>query len=182
MQVTTAVMEVIAKCPHQGLEIKNISRLFQSVNDSVRVLDGIHLHARSKEFLTLLGISGCGKSTLLRIIGGLETASSGTISYKQQEPRGVSPGRGMAFQNYTLFPWLTVLENIEFGLKRKNAPVKKRCETAGKYVDLVVLHDFESLHPKSLSGSMKQWTATTRTLANDLGILLLDEPFGVLDM
>ena len=137
---------------------------------------------RSKEFLTLLGTSGCGKSTLLRIIGGLETASSGTISYKQQELRGAGSDRGMVFQNYTLFPWLTVLENIEFGLKQKNVPAKERREIAEKYVDLVALRGFESLYPKSLSGGMKQRVAIARALANDPDILLLDEPFGALDM
>ncbi|WP_283608251.1 ABC transporter ATP-binding protein [Faecalispora anaeroviscerum] len=182
MQTAVPVTEVTAKRPHQGLEIQNVSKLFQSVNGPVKALDGINLHVRSKEFLTLLGTSGCGKSTLLRIIGGLETASSGSITYQQQELKAAGPDRGMVFQNYTLFPWLTVLENIEFGLKQKNIPAKERREIAEKYVDLVALRGFESLYPKSLSGGMKQRVAIARALANDPDILLLDEPFGALDM
>lgn len=155
MQAAAAVTEVTTKRPRQGLEIRNVSKLFQGMDGLVKALDGIRLHVRPKEFLALLGTSGCGRPTLSRTIGGLETAGSGTISYKRREFRGAGSDGGMVFRNYTLFPWLTILEDIEFGLKQKNVPAKERREITEEYMDLVTLRGLESLYPKSLPDSMK---------------------------
>ncbi len=141
----------------------------------------INLHVRSKEFVSLLGTSGCGKSTLLRIIGGLETATDGTVMFKKSEIKEPGADRGMVFQSYTLFPWMTISENIQYGLKQKKVPKKEREEIAMQYIELVGLKGFEKLYPKSLSGGMKQRVAIARALANDPDVLLLDEPFGALD-
>lgn len=167
---------------HQGIEIQHVTKRFVTKRDSVTALDDVSLHVRSEEFMALLGTSGCGKSTLLRIIGGLENATEGKILFKQKEI--VEPGaeRGMVFQTYTLFPWLTVGENIGYGLKEKKVPKKEREEIVGQYVDLVGLRGFENLYPKNLSGGMKQRVAIARALANNPDILLMDEPFGALDM
>lgn len=167
---------------HQGLEIMGVTKTFTSKKRTVQALEEINLHIRSKEFVALLGTSGCGKSTLLRIIGGLEQATSGKVLFKQKEITGPGADRGMVFQSYTLFPWLTVSENIEFGLKQKGMNKKECKQIAERYVDIVGLNGFENLHPKSLSGGMKQRVAIARALANDPDILLLDEPFGALDM
>jgi ABC-type nitrate/sulfonate/bicarbonate transport system ATPase subunit len=167
---------------HQGLEIMGVTKTFVSKKRTVQALEEINLHIRSKEFVALLGTSGCGKSTLLRIIGGLEQATSGKVLFKQKEITGPGADRGMVFQSYTLFPWLTVSENIEFGLKQKGMNKKECKQIAERYVDIVGLNGFENLHPKSLSGGMKQRVAIARALANDPDILLLDEPFGALDM
>ncbi len=170
------------KMPHRGVDIIGVTKTFISKDRTVQALDKIDLHIRSKEFLALLGTSGCGKSTLLRIIGGLTEATSGKVLFKQKEITGPGPDRGMVFQNYTLFPWLTVSENIQFGLRQKGIPKKECVEIAEHYVEIVGLNGFENLHPKSLSGGMKQRVAIARALANDPDILLLDEPFGALDM
>ena len=167
---------------HQGIEIKNLTKKFVTKNSSVTALENVNLHVRSKEFIALLGTSGCGKSTLLRIIGGLEEQTEGEITFKQQKISGPSAERGMVFQTYTLFPWLTVGENITYGLKEKKVPKKERNEIMEHYVDLVGLRGFEKLYPKNLSGGMKQRVAIARALANDPDILLMDEPFGALDM
>lgn len=177
MEVTMAEEKL-----HQGIEIQHVTKRFVTKRDSVTALDDVSLHVRSEEFMALLGTSGCGKSTLLRIIGGLENATEGKILFKQKEI--VEPGaeRGMVFQTYTLFPWLTVGENIGYGLKEKKVPKKEREEIVGQYVDLVGLRGFENLYPKNLSGGMKQRVAIARALANNPDILLMDEPFGALDM
>lgn len=168
---------------HQGIDIINVSKRFDTKNGPVQALGEINLHVRSREFVTLLGTSGCGKSTLLRIIGGLEEATEGDVFFKQQRIEGPGPDRGMVFQSYTLFPWLTVRENIQFGLKLKKQMSKAEIgDIADEYIELVGLKGFENLHPKSLSGGMKQRAAIARALANDPDILLMDEPFGALDM
>ena len=178
-------METALKKPHQGLEIMGVTKLYpgEGKKPGVQALEEIDLHVRSKEFVALLGTSGCGKSTLLRIIGGLESATTGKILFKQKQLTSPGPDRGMVFQAYTLFPWLTVVENIEFGLRQQNLYTKYTCRCrAEEYIDLVGLRGFEDLYPKSLSGGMKQRVAIARAMATDPDILLLDEPFGALDM
>ncbi len=165
-----------------GLDIQGVNKIYQSKNGNVFALDQINLQVHSKEFVSLLGTSGCGKSTLLRIICGLEEATSGTIYHKGRQLQGPGPDRGMVFQAYTLFPWMTVSENIQFGLKQKHIAKKEAKEIAEHYIELVGLQGFEGQCPNSLSGGMKQRVAIARALANDPDILLLDEPFGALDM
>ena len=165
-----------------GLVVHGVEKVYQSKSGPVFALDHIDLQVHPKEFLSLLGTSGCGKSTLLRIICGLEEATAGSVWHKGQELHGPGPDRGMVFQAYTLFPWLTVLENIEFGLRQKKLPKKESRDIAEHYIDLVGLRGFEQQCPNSLSGGMKQRVALARALANDPDVLLLDEPFGALDI
>lgn len=171
------------KTQHQGIDIIGVSKQFDTKNGIVQALGTINLHVRSREFVTLLGTSGCGKSTLLRMIGGLEEPTEGNIYFRQKLIEGPGPDRGMVFQSYTLFPWLNVRENIEFGLKQKKRMSKTDVRMiADQYIELVGLQGFEKLYPKALSGGMKQRAAIARALANDPDILLMDEPFGALDM
>jgi ABC-type nitrate/sulfonate/bicarbonate transport system ATPase subunit len=147
----------------------------------VRALEPTRLEVAENDFITILGPSGCGKSTLLRIVAGLDRPSAGRVLLGGREVRGPGPDRGMVFQSYTLFPWLTVRENIAFGLVEKGAASPAIRETVEAYLDKVGLRGFENHYPKQLSGGMQQRTAIARALANDPAILLLDEPFGALD-
>ncbi|QGP93581.1 Aliphatic sulfonates import ATP-binding protein SsuB [Neomoorella glycerini] len=163
------------------LAVVNLAREFNFKRQKITALEGISLEVQEGEFVTILGPSGCGKSTLLRIIAGLAEASSGQV-YKDgrliQEP---GPDRGMVFQSYTLFPWLTVRQNIEFGLTLKGIDAARRREIVDHYLNIIGLAAFADAFPKSLSGGMKQRVAIARALANDPDILLMDEPFGALD-
>jgi NitT/TauT family transport system ATP-binding protein/sulfonate transport system ATP-binding protein len=165
------------------LSIENVSRTFVGTHGGqpVRALQPTDLSVNANDFITILGPSGCGKSTLLRIVAGLDTPSTGRVLLDGREVRRPGPARGMVFQSYTLFPWLTVSDNIAFGLREKGTPEKERRDIVASYVDLVGLKGFESHWPKQLSGGMQQRTAIARALANDPEILLLDEPFGALD-
>lgn len=167
----------------QGVLIQDLSKIYKTKEGDVHALSHVNLHVRSKEFIALLGTSGCGKSTLLRIIGGLEDATEGSVQFKQKIISEPGPDRGMVFQSYTLFPWLSVEDNIQFGLKQKGIYTKSEIlDISNEYIELVGLKGFEKKFPKSLSGGMKQRVAIARALANDPDILLLDEPFGALDM
>lgn len=139
------------------------------------------LYVKNEEFVSILGPSGCGKSTILRILAGLEEHTSGSVKVSGEEVRGPSRKRGMVFQSYTLFPWLTVRENIEFGLKLKGMKEKERREISDRYLELVGLEKFANSYSKELSGGMKQRVAIARALANQPEVLLMDEPFGALD-
>lgn len=163
------------------LKIQDISKVFETKKGKVTALEKTSFNVEKSEFVTILGPSGCGKSTLLRIIAGLVEPSSGKVILDEKEITGPSADRGMVFQSYTLFPWLTVQENIEFGLVEKGIKKKEREEISRHYIDLVGLNGFESHYPRSLSGGMKQRVAIARVLANDPEILLMDEPFGALD-
>jgi NitT/TauT family transport system ATP-binding protein/sulfonate transport system ATP-binding protein len=165
------------------LAIENVSRTFAGTRGGqpVKALQPTDLAVNANDFITILGPSGCGKSTLLRIVAGLDTPSTGRVLLDGREVRRPGPDRGMVFQSYTLFPWLTVADNIAFGLREKGTPEKQRQDIVASYVDLVGLKGFENHWPKQLSGGMQQRTAIARALANDPEILLLDEPFGALD-
>ena len=165
------------------LRIENVSRTFPAVRGGrpVQALMPTDLAVAANDFITILGPSGCGKSTLLRIVAGLDTPSTGRVLLDGRVVTGPGPDRGMVFQSYTLFPWLTVADNIAFGLREKGMPERERREAVASYVDLVGLRGFENHWPKQLSGGMQQRTAIARALANDPEILLLDEPFGALD-
>jgi NitT/TauT family transport system ATP-binding protein/sulfonate transport system ATP-binding protein len=165
------------------LRIREVSRIFPGVRGAapVRALEPITLDVADNDFITILGPSGCGKSTLLRIVAGLTAPSAGDVLLDGQPVARPGPDRGMVFQSYTLFPWLTVRENICFGLREKGVPAAQQEERAGFFIDRVGLKGFENHYPKMLSGGMQQRTALARALANDPKILLLDEPFGALD-
>lgn len=163
------------------LSIDNLGKVFDSNKGQVTALEDINLTVDRGELAVIVGPSGCGKSTLLNIVAGLEGASSGAAVLEGEPITGPGADRGMVFQSYTLFPWLTVRKNVEFGLRLKGVPAAERAETARKYIDLVGLGEFENALPKELSGGMKQRVAIARVLANKPVMLLMDEPFGALD-
>jgi ABC-type nitrate/sulfonate/bicarbonate transport system ATPase subunit len=166
-----------------GLLIDGVSRTFPGLRGRpvTRALEPTSLSIDDHDFLVLLGPSGCGKSTLLRIVAGLDQPTTGRVLVNGTPVRGPGADRGMVFQSYTLFPWLTVEENIRFGLREKGMGQAEQARVAAQYVARVGLEGFEHHYPRTLSGGMQQRTALARALANDPEILLLDEPFGALD-
>jgi ABC-type nitrate/sulfonate/bicarbonate transport system ATPase subunit len=167
----------------EKLVIDGVSRVFSGVRGGAptRAVEPVRLAVAENDFITILGPSGCGKSTLLRIVAGLDRPSAGRVLLDGRPVTRPGPDRGMVFQSYTLFPWLTVTDNIAFGLREKGVPAAQRREIIAAYVEKVGLRGFENHYPKQLSGGMQQRTAIARALANDPEILLLDEPFGALD-
>ncbi len=165
------------------LVLEGVARTFPGVRGGppTRALEPTGLTVRDNDFIAILGPSGCGKSTLLRIVAGLDRPSAGRVLLDGQEVRGPGPDRGMVFQSYTLFPWLTVERNIAFGLRERGVARVERDRIVTSYVTKVGLKGFERHYPRMLSGGMQQRTAIARALANDPKILLLDEPFGALD-
>ncbi len=165
------------------LEISEVSRVFPGAGGRppVVALQPTTLKVARNDFVTILGPSGCGKSTLLRIVAGLDKPTTGAVIAGGREVTGPGVDRGMVFQSYTLFPWLTVRENIAFGLREKRLGEKEKWEIVDDFVEKVGLRGFEAHWPKQLSGGMQQRTAIARALANDPRVLLLDEPFGALD-
>ena len=165
------------------LSVLQVGRVFPAPRGrgTIEALQPIDLAVERNDFITILGPSGCGKSTLLRIIAGLDKPTTGRVLLEGRPITGPGPDRGMVFQSYTLFPWLTVRENICFGLREKGMAQPDQRERAAFFIDRVGLNGFEQHYPKQLSGGMQQRTALARALANDPQILLLDEPFGALD-
>lgn len=163
------------------LQIQNLSKVYRSDGREVVAIDEINLAIRNKEFATILGPSGCGKSTLLRIVAGLMKPTRGMVRLDGTAISGPGRDRGMVFQSYTLFPWLTVMENIQFGLGLSGVAKVEQEQIAKAFVEKVGLRGFEEAYPRALSGGMKQRVAIARALANNPAILLLDEPFGALD-
>jgi NitT/TauT family transport system ATP-binding protein len=163
------------------LEVKNLQKEFETPQGRVTALNDINFKTYKREFVCVIGPSGCGKSTLVRILAGLETKTSGRVLLDDKEVTGPGPDRGMVFQGYTLFPWLTVKRNVMFGMELAGQ-AKSTAETeARQWIDLVGLSKFEDSYPHQLSGGMKQRVAIARALANKPRILLMDEPFGALD-
>jgi NitT/TauT family transport system ATP-binding protein len=164
------------------LQIDNVVLRFEQRNaPAVIALDGISLDVNEQEFAVIVGPSGCGKSSLLRLVAGLNTPTSGAIYLDGKRVTRPGKERGMVFQSYTLFPWLTVRENVEFGLTVAKVPAEERGRIARRFLGEVGLEGFEQAYPKQLSGGMMQRVALARALANDPEILLMDEPFGALD-
>ncbi|MEF2072645.1 ABC transporter ATP-binding protein [Consotaella aegiceratis] len=165
------------------LEIDGVSRIFPPVRggDPVRALEPTDLALAENDFVTILGPSGCGKSTLLRIVAGLDRPTTGEVRLEGKRVEGPGANRGMVFQSYTLFPWLTVAQNIGFGLREKGVKTAESRRIVADYIDSVGLRGFENHWPSHLSGGMQQRCAIARALANDPKVLLLDEPFGALD-
>ena len=165
------------------LLIEAVSRTFPGLRGGppTHALEPTSLAVADNDFICLLGPSGCGKSTLLRIVAGLDTPTTGRVLLDGAPVTGPGADRGMVFQSYTLFPWLTVKDNICFGLREKAVPAAEQERLARHYIERVGLTGFEDHYPKMLSGGMQQRTALARALANDPKILLLDEPFGALD-
>ncbi|XUM24539.1 ABC transporter ATP-binding protein [Bradyrhizobium oligotrophicum S58] len=165
------------------LVIDHVTRTFpaRQGHAPTRALEPVELTIGNNDFVTILGPSGCGKSTLLRIVAGLDHPTTGKVLLDGREVTGPGADRGMVFQSYTLFPWLTVRENIAFGLRERGVPESERRAIADRFIQQIGLGGFEHHWPKQLSGGMQQRCAIARALANDPKILLLDEPFGALD-
>ena len=164
------------------LKISNLHKQFKTKNETVIALRDINLHVETGEFVCAVGASGSGKSTLLRLIAGLDFPTSGKITVDNELVTGPGVDRGLVFQKYTLYPWMTVQKNVEFGLKLLGISATKRREIASYYLEIVGLADFAKSLPKELSGGMKQRVAIARALATKPKILLMDEPFGALDI
>jgi NitT/TauT family transport system ATP-binding protein len=167
------------------LELRNLHKQFpRGKEEPIEVVRDFSLEVRSLEFLAVIGPSGCGKSTLLRLIDGLIPADRGQIFLDGKDVTGVvgGEGRGMVFQSFDLFPWRTTLQNVEFGLEIKGVTGSERRETALHYIRLVGLEGFENSFPHELSGGMQQRVGFARALAIKPEILLMDEPFGALDV
>ena len=164
------------------LSIQGVSRVFEGAKGQrTQALLPVDFQVNDNDFVTILGPSGCGKSTLLRIVAGLDYPTTGRVMLDGQAVDGPGADRGMVFQSYTLFPWLTIEQNIRFGLRERGLPEAQQKERSDFFMAKVGLRGFENHYPKQLSGGMQQRTAIARALANDPKILLLDEPFGALD-
>ncbi|MBV7540666.1 ABC transporter ATP-binding protein [Acidovorax sp. sic0104] len=165
-----------------SVSIQAVSRVFETAKGQrTQALQPVDFEVQDNDFVTILGPSGCGKSTLLRIVAGLDHATSGRVLLDGAPVDGPGADRGMVFQSYTLFPWLTIEQNIRFGLRERGMPESQQKERAAYFIAKVGLRGFEQHFPKQLSGGMQQRTAIARALANDPKILLMDEPFGALD-
>jgi ABC-type nitrate/sulfonate/bicarbonate transport system ATPase subunit len=166
-----------------SVSIREVSRVFagRGAQPETLALQRSSLEVADNDFVTILGPSGCGKSTLLRIVAGLDFATTGEVLVDGAPVEGPGADRGMVFQSYTLFPWLTVRENICFGLREKGLAAARQQEISDYFIQQVGLAGFDRHYPKMLSGGMQQRTALARALANDPKVLLMDEPFGALD-
>jgi len=163
------------------MQVKSLGKVFNSTQGEVTALKNINFETYKREFVCVIGPSGCGKSTLIRILAGLESPSSGEVLLDGKAVNGPGPDRGMVFQGYTLFPWLTVKKNVMFGLEMSGQGRISSEQDALQWIDLVGLTKFANSYPHQLSGGMKQRVAIARALANQPQILLMDEPFGALD-
>jgi NitT/TauT family transport system ATP-binding protein len=163
------------------ISVKNVRKTFPLKGEEFVALGDVSLDIADNEFVTVVGPSGCGKSTVMNILAGLDMPSGGHAFVDGSEVKGPGPERGVIFQQYALFPWLTVRKNVEFGLETAGIPKKERRERAEHFINLVGLGHFADALPKMLSGGMKQRCAIARAYAVNPSILLMDEPFGALD-
>ncbi len=163
------------------LRIKSLSKTYMNESKVIEVLRDIDINISEKEFVVIIGKSGCGKTTLLKCISGLVNPTKGEINLNDNKIVKPNKDIGFVFQDFSLFPWLTIRENFEFGLKLKKLSKSKINEIVNYYLNITELKNFEDSYPKDLSGGMKQRVAIGRTLANDPKVILMDEPFGSLD-
>ena len=163
------------------LEVRALGKTFKQQGKQLAVLQDINLQLHHRELVCIVGASGCGKSTLLNIIAGLAQPSSGEVRVDDDVVLGPGSDRGMVFQSYTLYPWLTVVQNIGFGVKLRSLSKAERKQRIAYFLEVVGLTRFANAYPKQLSGGMKQRVAIARALANEPEVLLMDEPFGALD-
>lgn len=163
----------------EKISIKNISKFFNTQTGQIKALKDISLSIGDGEFFCIVGPSGCGKTTLLRILAGLETASSGKTTINRSH--NDRPINSMVFQEQSIFPWMTVIDNVGYGLRMRGISKKVRDKTAEHYINMIGLSKFTHAYPSQLSGGMKQRVSVARAFANDPEVLLMDEPFGALD-
>jgi ABC-type nitrate/sulfonate/bicarbonate transport system ATPase subunit len=164
-----------------AIQIKELEKIYGSSRNQVSALEKINLNIQNQEFICILGPSGCGKTTLLNILAGFEFPTKGFAEIFGKPILGPGPDRTMMFQDYALFPWLTISKNIEYGLKQKNLSKPERKKIVNHFIDLIDLKGFENNYPIQLSGGMRQRVALARAMAVDPAILLMDEPFAALD-
>ncbi|MDO5389014.1 MAG: ABC transporter ATP-binding protein [Clostridia bacterium] len=160
---------------------RHIDKVYTSGKKSTKAIEDASIDIQDNDFVCIVGPSGCGKSTLLRMLAGLDFPTGGDIIVNDKKVKGPGPDRGMVFQTYTLFPWMTVEENIKFGLKIKKLNKDEQNKITERYLKIIGLEKFAKAYPKELSGGMKQRVAIARALANRPEVLLMDEPFGALD-
>ena len=163
------------------MSLQNISKSFHSRKETQEAVADVSFDVYENEFLVILGPGQCGKTVLLNMIAGLESPTTGKMLYEGKEYHGVNDGFGLVFQKTALMDWMTVMENVEFGLKIKKMPKEERRAIAQKYIDLVGLNGFEDKYPRQFSGGMKQRVGIARAYSTNPGVLLMDEPFGALD-
>ncbi|MCC4908585.1 ABC transporter ATP-binding protein [Microbacterium sp. cx-59] len=163
------------------VDIRGLGKRYGSATDGVQAVSDVSIHISSGEFVAIVGASGCGKSTVLRILAGFESATEGSLAVGGTPITGPGPDRGVVFQDYGLFPWLTVRENIAYGPRRRRLSRSRVAELADTFTSTVGLDRFASRYPGELSGGMQQRVAIARVLANEPKVLLMDEPFGALD-
>ena len=165
-----------------GITFSNVSRTFKRADGQVvTAVDHVSAHVREGEFVCFVGPSGCGKTTLLQMVSGLLTTSDGAISVGSKAISGPGPDRGFVFQKDSVFPWMRVIDNVEYGLKQRGVSARTRRQTAERYLRLVGLSHVAGAWPKELSGGMLKRVAIATVFANRSDVLLLDEPFGALD-
>ncbi len=163
------------------VSVRDVSKTYDTGGDTLQALDGVSFDADTGEFVCLVGPSGCGKTTLFRIIGGLESPTSGEVLLSGDPVTEPTPSLGIVFQEYHLFPWRTVRENVAFGLEQMEVPPEERTARVEEMLELVGLSGFGDTYPSGLSGGMKQRVGIARALAVDPDLLLMDEPFGSVD-
>jgi NitT/TauT family transport system ATP-binding protein len=164
------------------IDARSVGKVYSNGNgDPTAALEDFNLQVEANEFVSIVGPSGCGKTTFLLMVAGLETITSGELLLENRPVEGPDPGHAIVFQEYLLFPWRTVWQNVEFGPEVRGIPKEKRRLLVEKYVRLVGLEGFETRYPHELSGGMKQKAAIARALANEPKALLMDEPFASLD-
>ncbi len=164
------------------LETKHLFKTFQGKQGAMAALEDINIHVQTGEFVCIVGASGSGKSTLLRMVAGLDFPTSGTITVDDEPVTGPGPDRGMVFQSYTLYPWMSVKNNVAFGLRLQHVSRNDMHVRVCEYLDIVGLSKFADSLPHELSGGMKQRAAIARALICQPKVLLMDEPFGALDV
>jgi len=171
----------MAKAKRPPLIVRGVTKRFSIGDDEIEALARIDVTIDAGQFVCLIGASGCGKSTLLRVVAGFEEPTTGDVSSEGKPITGPGSDRGMVFQDYALFPWMTVRQNIGFGLRQRDLPRHEIEATTEEFLKLVGLERFADRYPSQLSGGMKQRVAIARVLANNASTLLMDEPFGALD-
>lgn len=177
----TAGIPITAHIASSKIGVEHIDKVYTSKQKSIKAIEDVSIDIHDNDFVCVVGPSGCGKSTLLRMLAGLDFPTAGRIIISDRLVTGPGADRGMVFQSYTLFPWMTVEDNIKFGPNLKGLPEEEQDAIAQRYLETIGLQKFAKAYPKELSGGMKQRVAIARALANQPEVLLMDEPFGALD-
>lgn len=174
-------MECEGQMSREIIVCKNVEKTFETSRGAVSVIGGVTLNVHENELLVLFGPGQCGKSTMINCMSGLEPVTAGTVEVSGKKVTKPGPDRGVVYQRMALFPWLTVMGNVEYGPKVRGIPKKERRELALHYIDLVGLKGFEDSYPNQLSGGMQQRVGIARAYCNEPDVLFMDEPFGHLD-